>query len=86
MRQLKRGTRVRLKTRAPDGWQSEATVVEVRATTVVALRDDHTAREGVCDWLYWQEGEVEAARHEWAVLRDQTPNPDHAAALPPTYH
>ncbi len=42
---LRPGTRVRLKTRRCDNWRdrwrSEGTIVEVRATTAVALMDDH---------------------------------------------
>ena len=80
MRELRHGMRVRLKTRAPDGWQGEATVVEVLGNRIVALRDDYFA-EG--DWWSFHEGEVEALRHEWAILRDQEPNPCHEAALAP---
>ena len=85
-RELRPGTRVRLKTRTMNGWQGEATIVQVRGNTAVALRDDFIIHEGASDWVYWYEGEVEAALHEWVVMRDQTPNPDHVAALPPTYH
>ncbi len=81
---LQPGTHVRLKTRPQDGWRAEGTIVEVRATTAVALMDDHSFHEG--DWYGWHEGEVEAPYYDWAIMRDQQPNPDHAAALPPTYH
>lgn len=84
MRRLRPGLRVRLKSRAQDGLGAEGTIVETRAATAVAIMDDHAIREG--DWYYAHEGEVEAPYHDWAVLRDQTPNPDHRAALPPTLH
>ncbi len=82
---LRPDTRVRLKTRRCDNWRdrwrSEGTIVEVRATTAVALVDDHPSLEGC--WYDWHEGEVEAPHYDWAIMRDQEPNPDHAAALGP---
>jgi hypothetical protein len=84
MRELKRGMRVRLRTRSRDGWRAEGTIVEVRGTTAVALMDDHILHEG--DWYDWPRGEVEAPLCDWAIMRDQESTPDHAAALPPVYH
>lgn len=74
MRELRHGMRVRLRFRPADDWRAQGTIVHVRPTTAIALMDDFTVLGP-----YWQEGEVEAPLGDWVILRDQTPNPDHAA-------
>ena len=62
------GTRVRARrASAMSGWKGTATILN----TGIALKDGRT------DWL----GTIEACRHEWVVLRDQTPNPEHTEAV-----
>ncbi len=65
---IKVGTRVRLKTRTISGWRGTATMLDF----------DRAIKDGSRDALY---GCVEACRHEWVIMRDQTPNPDHADAV-----
>ncbi len=62
------GTRVRLKARTLSGWKGKATMLAWGD----AIKDGHSDR---------LTGEVTAAPHEWAVLRDQTPAPEHATLL-----
>jgi hypothetical protein len=62
------GTRVRLKVRTIFGWRGTATMLFCGK----AIKDDGAD---------WRTDTVDACLHEWAVLRDQTPNPGHAEAL-----
>ena len=71
---LPTGTRVRLKTRTMSGWRGKATILLPYQGK--AIKDGWTP-----DGTWSFDGYVEACRHEWAVLRDQTPNPEHATAL-----
>jgi hypothetical protein len=80
------GTRIRLRTHPDGGWRAEGTIVEVGSRTAVALMDGYGANQDTFNLLEWHEGEMEAPHGDWAILRDQAPNEDHAAALPPTYH
>lgn len=65
------GVRVRLRGRTICGWQGAAT----------SLGDGRAIKDGRTDLLW---GEAEACPHEWVILRDQTPNPEHAAAIAST--
>jgi hypothetical protein len=62
------GTRVRLNVRTLSGWMGKGTML-MRG---LAIKDGYTDHRG---------GAVEGAPHEWVVLQDQTPNPEHAEAL-----
>jgi hypothetical protein len=75
-KQLERGMRVRLKVRTITGWKGTATIIDPNIGE--AIKDGFVVK-GSERWDNWG-GLVEAARHEWAVLRDQTPNPEHALA------
>jgi hypothetical protein len=87
MRELRHGMRVRLRTRPANDWSARGTIVDVcpGRGTAFALMDDHCCETWAGDWLYWHEGEVEAPLGDWVILKDQEPDPDHAAAMP-TYH
>ena len=63
------GTRVRLKTRTIFGWQGCATLLEFGRPIRDGTRGDRYGDS------------VDACDHEWAVLRDQTPNPEHTEAV-----
>lgn len=67
-RNIPSGTRVRLKVRAMSGWRGTATLLLGRTAIKDGGTDPH------CD-------SIDACPHEWAVMRDQTPNPEHAPAL-----
>lgn len=69
-RDLPIGTRVRLKAGVHtfSGWRGTATMLDGGT----AIKDGATDRFG---------GLIDATREEWAVMRDQTPNPEHAAAV-----
>lgn len=64
------GTRVRLKRGVGTitGWSGTATILD----DIRAIKDGHTVLWG---------GGVIATGSEWAKLRDQTPNPEHAEVL-----
>jgi hypothetical protein len=68
---LAAGTRVRLKTGAHTMfcWRGTATIIAGRPG--MAIKDGHSDCSGI----------IEACDYQWGVSRDQTPNPEHAAAV-----
>ena len=50
------------------GWRGTATILE----------DDRAIKDGSTDTFG---GTVDACRHEWAVMRNQAPNPEHEEAI-----
>jgi hypothetical protein len=62
------GTRVRLKVRGLSGWRGTATMLDGGRAIKDGCADPDALGVG-------------ALPEEWAVLRDQTPNPDHAEAV-----
>jgi hypothetical protein len=72
---MKAGTRVRLKVRTIFGWKGCGTVV--RGYDPVRFLADGNSYDCDAPWR----GMVDCTRDEVAVMRDQTPNPEHAGIL-----
>jgi hypothetical protein len=70
-RDFEPGTRVRLKppARMMSGWRGTGTILY----GTIALKDGCTSHH--------PDGTAEACDWQWAIMRDQTPNPEHAEAL-----
>jgi hypothetical protein len=68
---LPAGTRVRLKApaRTMSGWRGTATIL----IGGIAIKDGRAEERGG--------GTADCCRWQWAVMRDQTPNPEHAASV-----
>jgi hypothetical protein len=63
------GTRVRLKVRTMGGWRGTATIL---------AEDGRAIKDGGTDPF---QDSVDAVPHQWVVMRDQTPNPEHEAVV-----
>jgi hypothetical protein len=84
---LQPGTRVRLRGKSPRDLHAIGTIVEMRRDTAVALMDTHSfPGNDLGAAIEATEGQIEAPFACWIRMRDQEPNPDHIAALPPTLH
>jgi hypothetical protein len=74
------GARVRLKTpyRMMTGWRSTATLLF--PDRGIAIKGGYSSTVWTHDTIC-EDGSAEACDSQWAVMRDQTPNPEHADAV-----
>ena len=81
-RNIPTGTRVRLKPAARlfSGWCGTATMLFTRSVACVAIKDGYTETSGTHPGTE-RSGSAMALPEHWTVIRDQTPNPEHADAV-----